>query len=176
MRKIVHVPNSVLTTPSKPVEKINSEIVNLVKDMEETLAAQVDPQGVGLAAPQVGVGLALFITKPNPNSPFEAFINPEILEVVPVRKENKKGRKSHRLEGCLSIPFIWSPVKRGPRVRLEYTDLRGVKHKKWFKGFMAVIVQHEVDHLHGVLFTQRALEQKLQLYEEKEGKLQKLEY
>jgi len=176
MRKIVHAPQAVLTTPAKPVEKINTDIVSLVKDMEKTLNVQVDPQGVGLAAPQVGVSLSLFIAKPNPDGEITVYINPKILETSSVTPPKPSKRKSHRLEGCLSIPLIWSPVTRPTKVRVEYLDLTGKKHQKWVQGFMAVIFQHEVDHLNGILFTQRALEQKRPLYEEKDGKLNKLEY
>lgn len=176
MRKIVHVPNAVLTTPAKEVKHIDREILSLIKEMGKTLTAQVDPQGVGLAAPQVGVSLTLFLAKPTPESTIEAFINPKIIKIEPLPALSKRSKKSHRLEGCLSIPHIWSPVRRSPKVRLEYLDVRGVKHIRWFRGFMAIIVQHEVDHLSGVLFTQRALEQKSQLYEEKDGKLEKLAY
>lgn len=170
MLKIVHVPNSVLTTPAKRIPKIDGSILKLVKEMEKTLNAQVDPEGVGLAAPQVGVGKALFIIKPNPDSPIEAFVNPEILEVV----IDKKKAKKDALEGCLSIPRIWSPVRRSHKVFLKYQSLEGATLKEWFKGFEAVIIQHEVDHLNGVLFTQRALEQDAQLYEEKNGELKKM--
>jgi len=178
MRKIIHVPHEVLTTPSKSVDTIDHAVVDLVKEMEKILAAQVDPQGVGLAAPQIGVGLRIFIAKPSKNKRAEAYINPKILESIPLPDEttDDKKRKSHRLEGCLSIPFIWSPVKRPSAVKVEYQDLNRKKHTKWMKGFMAVIFQHEVDHLMGILFTQRALEQKATLYEEKNGKLEKMDY
>lgn len=170
MLKIVHVPNPVLTTQAQTIEKIDGTIVKLVKEMEKTLNTQVDPEGVGLAAPQVGVSKALFIIKPDPTGPMEAFINPSILELI----EGKKKVKKDALEGCLSIPRIWSPVKRPQKVYLKYQTLEGKTVEKWFKGFEAVIIQHEVDHLNGILFTQRALEQNAQVYEEKDGELKKM--
>lgn len=149
--------------------------------MEKTLAAQIDPQGVGLAAPQVGRNIQLFIIKPSPKTKTEVFINPKILKLQTDKKKSSEGRstsgrKSHKLEGCLSIPRIWSPVTRAKKMQLEYFDLNGKKYTKWFTGFEAVIIQHEVDHLEGILFTQRAIEQKSQLYEETDGKLKKMEY
>lgn len=171
MLKIVQVPNPVLTTPSKPVPKVDGKIKKLIKQMTETLDAQIDPQGVGLAAPQVGVGLTLFIMKPTPKSPTEAFINPRIIEVKQTDKPKKKKKDSESLEGCLSIPKFWSPLHRPQEVALEYTDIEGNLQTRIFKDFDAVIVQHEVDHLEGILFTQRALEQNSQLYQEKEGEL-----
>jgi peptide deformylase len=100
---------------------------------------------------------------------------------LPIGKKNtkkslKKAKKPLKLEGCLSIPKIWSPVARAKKILLEYQDLTCQVKREWFQGFKAIIIQHEVDHLNGILFTQRALEQKNPLYEEKEGKLKKLRY
>ncbi len=183
MLKIVHAPHSVLGKKVGQVKKIDKKIRELVYDMEETLVVQTDPEGVGLAAPQVGVSLAIFIVKPTPKAQTEVFINPHILEVK--KGENKKpeaGDKKQKseeddiegvkLEGCLSVPRIWGPVDRNSEVLVDYLDLNGEKHTKWFSGLKAVIVQHETDHLHGILFTQRALEQKGKLYEEKNGGLE----
>lgn len=91
-------------------------------------------------------------------------------------QKHKRKRKKQHFEGCLSIPKIWSPVKRSKKILLEYQTTEGEKKSEWFSAFDAIIIQHEVDHLNGILFTQRALEQKSQLYEEKKGKLVKLEY
>ncbi len=177
MLKIVNVPNAVLNTPVKRVEKIDSALKKLIKEMKKTLIAQVDPQGVGLAAPQVGESIALFIMKPSPDSPIEVIINPKIkqLQQEPVEKKEDEEKEHEQLEGCLSIPRIWSPIRRHNKVLLEYQDIHGDVHSEWFEDFEATIVQHEVDHLHGILFTQRAVEQNEQLYEEKRGKLKKIE-
>ncbi len=183
MLKIVTVPNVVLTIPSKLVDSFDGKLQELVKDMEHTLNTQVDPQGVGLAAPQVGVGLSLFIIKPSAKSKISVFVNPKILEMeekksftTRVKKDAKGKKEKHHLEGCLSIPRIWAAVKRTKKLLLAYQTFNGEKKTEWFTSFKAVIIQHEIDHLNGILFTQRALEQKNQLYEEKKGKLVKLEY
>lgn len=187
MLKIVSVPNTILTTPVKKVEKFDGSLQRLAKDMEETLTAQVNPQGVGLAAPQVGINLALFIIKPTSKSKTEAIVNPSAEFFQPAAGSSTDGKDEgqapskakkdrQKLEGCLSLPKIWGSLKRAQKVLLEYQDVAGKIHKRWFSGFKAAIIQHEVDHLQGILFTQRALEQHTQLYEEKEGKLKKLEY
>ena len=178
MLKIVKVPNRVLSNTTYAILKIDKKIKDLVYEMEETLIAQVDPQGVGLAAPQVGQSLRLFVIKPDIDAETEVFINPKILEVVESAVRNpqsKKLKENTKLEGCLSIPRIWGPVKRAPKVKLEYLDLNRDKHTEWFTGFKATIIQHEMDHLSGVLFTQRSLEQKANLYEERDGELEKIE-
>ena len=95
----------------------------------------------------------------------------EIVEGEIRTQEQMEEDEDVPLEGCLSIPRIWSPVNRHAKVHLEYTNLRGERKDKWFSGFDAVIIQHEMDHLHGILFTQRSLEQHMKLYEEKNGKL-----
>ncbi|QQG44198.1 MAG: peptide deformylase [Candidatus Roizmanbacteria bacterium] len=179
MIKIVTVPNSVLNSPAQPVTKIDDKIKNLVYDMEEVLIAQIDPQGVGLAAPQVGISLQIFLIKPERNQETEVFINPKILEVKTQNPspttQNVKSPKD-KLEGCLSIPRIWGPVKRANKVKLQYQTLAGETKTQWFTGLKAAIIQHEMDHLNGILFTQKALEQKTPLYEEENGEFTKVNY
>lgn len=175
MLKIVTTPNSILTTPSKKVKKIDNNIKNLVEEMKKTLVTQKDPEGVGLAAPQVGVNLSLFIIKPNKKSPIEVFINPKILKTEESQKKSKKKEKRIKLEGCLSIPKIWGKVQRKNKILVQYQDLNGNIKTEWFSGFKAIIIQHEIDHLQGILFTQRALNQKQRLFQEKDGKLMPLE-
>lgn len=180
MLKIVHAPAPVLTKGVRQVKKIDKKIRELVYDMEETLIAQTDPQGVGLAAPQIDVDLAIFIIKPTLKSETLVFINPKILEtkakgLASPAATKKDDEEDVKLEGCLSIPKIWGPVTRNAKVLLEYQDLTGEKHTEWFSGFKAVIIQHETDHLNGILFTERVLEQKNKLYEEKNGELSALD-
>lgn len=181
MLKIVHAPHDILAKSVKQVNQIDKKIYKLVYEMEETLIAQVDPQGVGLAAPQINENLAIFIIKPTLKADTQVFINPKIVELVksvkPVKPALTDSTKSEdvKLEGCLSIPRIWGPVTRGKKILVEYQNLAGEKKSEWFSGFKSVIIQHEIDHLHGVLFTQRVLEQKGKLYLEKDGELEKIE-
>lgn len=172
MLKIVTVPNPVLTTPTLKVKTITPKIRRLVEEMKKTLISQRDPEGVGLAATQVGESLSIFIMRPTLKGEISVFINPEAksIESEEIINDSKtlKSRKSKqsKMEGCLSIPRIWAPLKRKGRIQLEYEDLDGVKHSKVFEGFEAIIVAHEVDHLNGILFTQRCLEQNVTMYEE----------
>jgi len=96
--KIVQIPNKVLITPVEAITTFDSKLKKLIVDMEETLIACVDPQGVGLAAPQVGISQSLFITKPSPDEDTRAFINPVILELdetwPPQPKPKKKKKDS----------------------------------------------------------------------------------
>lgn len=180
MLKIVTVPNSVLTSPTKPVGEINNKIKKIVADMEKILVAQDDPPGVGLAANQVGLDISIFIIKPTEKSKIDVFINPKIVKssatMIERQKKDKHSKKKVKLEGCLSIPRIWGPVKRSDRVFLKYQDLTGKEYIKWFTGFESIIIQHEMDHLNGVVFTQRSIEQKGQIYREEGDELVKIEY
>ncbi len=148
--------------------------------MEKILVVQNDPPGVGLAANQVGLDQSIFIIRSTLKSKTKVFINPKILKTVfdkdSLYQKKPKGRKKVKLEGCLSIPRIWGPVKRSERIFLHYQDLTGKEHLKWFTGFEAIIIQHEVDHLNGIVFTQRAVEQKGQLFREENDELVKIEY
>lgn len=168
MMPIVIAPNSVLASKAREVKKIDKEIKDLISEMKQTLAAARDPQGVGLAAPQVGKDLRIFMAKPTEKSPYLVFINPKILEIKERTKTYTRSRKikgkMEKLEGCLSIPSIWGPVLRSPTLSLSYMDEKGVPHTKKFTGFLATIIQHEMDHLNGVLFPKRVLEQKGRLY------------
>lgn len=170
MLEIVNAPSPVLSQVAKPVGKIDRPIVTLIDEMKLALISAVDPIGVGLAAPQVGKSIRLFITKPNPKSKsFSVFINPQIIEIAPEKKLSKakspkSGKKTKKLEGCLSLKNIWGEVKRAQEVKLSYTDEKGKNHIKNFKGFMTTIILHELDHLNGVLFPKRVLEQKGTLY------------
>lgn len=176
--KILTIPHPILTQKAKPVKKIDKKIEYLVKHMSELLNQQTDPPGVGLAAPQVGKNLSLFIIKPTKKAKPTVFINPIIKKTVFVKdsfeKNKAKKNKKTAIEGCLSIPKIWGVVRRANKVLVEYQDLSGEKKIKWFSGFEAVIIQHEIDHLNGILFTKRVIENNLPLYEEKEGKLRKI--
>ncbi len=178
MIPIITTPNSILVKKSDKVERFDKKLKNLVSQMEETLLATTDPKGVGLAAPQVGISLRIFQIKPTEKSKVLTFINPEIVPspATAVSAEASqpgslanarsapKNSKGKLLEGCLSIPNIWGNVTRKKEVTVKWQDENGKEHTKSFKGFSATIIQHELDHLNGILFTKHVLEQNEQLY------------
>lgn len=169
MLPIVTAPNDVLSQPAKPVNKIDNSVHQLIKEMTQSLISAIDPEGVGLAAPQVGKSLQIFIIKSSPKSPLLTFINP-VMHVpadskLPVKRTGKrKEKKGVKLEGCLSLKDIWGMVDRYPTIVLSYLDEKGQQHEKKFAGLMATIIQHEYDHLQGILFPKHVLEQGHQLY------------
>lgn len=198
--KIVAAPNSVLSQPAKKVSKIDKNILRLIEEMKKSLLAAKDPEGVGLAAPQVGKSLQIFLAKPMPKSDIEVFINPKIIhkdkkdkfesltlsadrrkelnadfsekqsslvkqsEKTAKAKEKSGIDKNIQLEGCLSLPNVWGEVNRSPMVTLSYLDEDNKARTRKFKEFVATIIQHEMDHLNGILFPKRVLEQKGKLY------------
>jgi peptide deformylase len=128
----------VLRRKTALVPKVTKEIRRLLKDMRETMASV---QGVGLAAPQVGESLRLCIAMIDGKP--EALLNPQILS------KSKKILLDE--EGCLSLPNAWMPVPRAGEIVVSYMDTKGKQHERKLSEFNARVVQHEVDHLDGVL-------------------------
>jgi peptide deformylase len=148
IREIIILPDKKLRLVSKPVEKVTTEVRKLADDMLETM---YDAPGIGLAAIQVAEPLRLITmdlakrdedgeSKPRPR----VFINPEIL--------SSSEELSVYEEGCLSIPEYYEEVERPAQVRVRFTDLDGKVHEEDAEGLFATCIQHEIDHLNGVLF------------------------
>ncbi len=144
IREILTVPNSILKQVSKPVEAVTDETRALMDDMLETMYAA---PGIGLAAVQIGVPINVIVmdlAKDDEEPAPKYFINPEILELdeefIPYD------------EGCLSIPDVFDTVDRPKRCKLTYLDYNGEKVTEWAEGLYAVCIQHEMDHLKGIVF------------------------
>ncbi|MEA2869848.1 MAG: peptide deformylase [Bradyrhizobium sp.] len=148
IREIIILPDKQLRLVSKPVEKVTAEVRKLADDMFETMYAA---PGIGLAAIQVAQPLRLITmdlakrdedgeSRPRPR----VFINPEIL--------SSSEELSVYEEGCLSIPEYYEEVERPAQVRIRFTDLDGKVHEEDADGLFATCIQHEIDHLNGVLF------------------------
>jgi peptide deformylase len=144
LREILIVPDPILKQVSKPVETVDDDLRALMDDMLETMYAA---PGIGLAAIQVGVAKRVIVMdlarEGEPPAP-RHFVNPEILwaseETAPYE------------EGCLSVPDIFDEVERPSRVKLRYLDYHGKTVEEDAEGLFAVCIQHEMDHLEGVLF------------------------
>ncbi|MBR0698133.1 peptide deformylase [Bradyrhizobium lablabi] len=148
IREIIILPDKQLRLVSKPVEKVTPEIRKLADDMFETM---YDAPGIGLAAIQVAQPLRLItmdLAKPDESGETtrrpRVFINPEIISA--------SEEKSVYEEGCLSIPEYYEEVERPARVRVRFLDLDGNMHEEDAQGLYATCIQHEIDHLNGVLF------------------------
>jgi peptide deformylase len=163
IREIIEVPDPRLKTVSSPVETFDAELKALVSDMFETMYAA---NGIGLAAIQVGVPLRVLVIDLQPDDPDaepevchhdghehthqptkrepRIFVNPEILD--PAEELNTYQ------EGCLSVPDIYADVDRPKACRVRWQDLEGNLHEEEMEGLLATCIQHEMDHLEGVLF------------------------
>ena len=144
VRDILILPDKRLRLLSKPVAKIDAATKQLVEDMFDTM---YDAPGIGLAAIQIGEPRRIvtmdLAKKDEPKQP-QVFINPELI--------SKSGDKNTHEEGCLSIPEYYEEVERPAAVRFRYLDLDGKQHEVDVDGLLATCIQHEIDHLDGVLF------------------------
>jgi len=132
--------NPILRQKAKKVNKIDAEIKQLILDMIETLEAN---NGIGLAAPQINQLLQIIIAKPEPDKEALVLINPQI------KKTSRK--KEVMEEGCLSLPDISIPIERPVKITVQGLDINGQLIKIKAKGLLARIIQHEIDHLSGIL-------------------------
>ncbi len=159
--KIVDAQKPSLRVESKKVKVIDKKVKDLIADMFETLRIQKDPEGVGLAAPQVGKNIRLFVIDYQKLK--RVIINPTIVEVK-TKKESTEKKKKQVLEGCLSLPHFYGPLKRADSITITYQNEHGEDVTETFTGFHAQIIEHEIDHLNGILFVDRILEQHSPLY------------
>ena len=157
---IVAYPEPALKKVASEVGEVNEQIKTLAANMIETMYAA---RGVGLAAPQVGESIRMIVVDPHyvdaPPNP-RVLINPEIYflgeEIVSEQ------------EGCLSVPLGFrADVKRNNKIKVKYTDLYGNKKEEIFEEFPAIVIQHEVDHLNGILFIDKISRLKRSLYDAK---------
>jgi peptide deformylase len=164
---ILTYPDPVLKNPTTPVTEIDDEIRQIVADMADTMYAA---PGVGLAAIQAGIDKSIIVYDPEADDQkrdFKVLINPEITFY--------EGSMNSENEGCLSVPDFRADVKRHARVTAEGMDINGRRVKIHAEGLLSVILQHEIDHLNGILFIDRISVLKRQMYKKKRLKALKSE-
>lgn len=144
IRPIITLPDPILRMKAEPVERMDAELRRLIDDM---LATMYDAPGIGLAAPQIGISRRLIVMDPakedQPKTPL-VMLNPEILD-------RSEALRVHE-EGCLSIPEFTAEIERPARTRVAYVDPEGKPREAELEGIWSTLVQHEIDHLNGVLF------------------------
>jgi peptide deformylase len=144
LRQILTEPNKILREKSLPVEKMDADVQKLMDDMLETMYAA---PGIGLAAIQVGIPKRVIVLdiakKDGPKNPL-FFVNPEIIE----KSENNLTYE----EGCLSVPGQFAEIDRSDKCHLKYLDYHGQPKEIKTEGMLATCIQHEIDHLEGILF------------------------
>ncbi|MBP7927983.1 peptide deformylase [Patescibacteria group bacterium] len=149
---IITIPNSVLSTKCSKVKDLDTEAEKIMTNLEETLW-EGRFKGVGLAAPQLGYTQRIFAAhrslKKDQDPVKYMFVNPEITKFSTATEIG--------WEGCLSIPDTYCKVKRSKEIVVEYMDKNGEKQKTRASGFFARIIQHELDHLDGILITHKCI-------------------
>ncbi|MBX9455431.1 MAG: peptide deformylase [Rhizobium sp.] len=144
IKPLIILPDPVLRQVSAPFETIDDSVHALSSDMIETM---YDAPGIGLAAVQIGIPrrmLVIDVSKEDEEKAPQVFINPEILQ--------SSDERSVYEEGCLSIPDYYAEVERPARITVKYLGLDGKEHIDDAEGLLATCLQHEIDHLNGVLF------------------------
>lgn len=144
--KVIIYPNPFLRKKTKRVKK--SEILKLQSLISEMIKIMKEKNGVGLAAPQIGKSLKIIVIAADDKGGILALINPKILK--------KSFRKEIGEEGCLSFPGIYGLVKRAKKIKVAAINQEGKKIKFFATNFFARVILHEVDHLNGILFIDRA--------------------
>lgn len=159
---ILTYPNDFLRQPTQNVETIDEKIHEIIENMAETM---YQAPGVGLAAIQAGIDKSIIVYDPEADSDkkdYNALINPKII--------SSQGETISENEGCLSVPDFRSDVKRAESVVVEGLDRTGNAVRINANGLLSVILQHEIDHLHGILFIDRISTLKRELYKKKRKK------
>jgi peptide deformylase len=152
VREIVTIPDPVLRRKARKVTEVDADVRRLIHEMVETMR---EAPGVGLAAPQVGISSRILVVEFGDEEDEEApkklyaLVNPEIVEV-------SEDEKVVGIEGCLSIPRLVGEVERYERIVVKALNRHGKPVKLKAEGWLARIFQHEIDHLEGVLYTDRA--------------------
>lgn len=158
VREILHYPDPLLRKKSVPVTVFDGPLQQLAQDMVETMYAA---PGVGLAAPQVGELLRLIVLDCSASDePADLIVaaNPELIA---------SAGESYEEEGCLSVPGFCTAVKRHQEVTLRYQDPTGQVHERHADGLLAIGIQHEIDHLEGILFVDRLSPLKRSIFKKK---------
>lgn len=171
IKKIITIPNTTLRQQSKPVKKIDKKTEQLVNDLIDTAKAAEEPKGVGLSAIQIGKSIRVFVIKKGKK--FVPIINPKISWQSKKMFSQVLKKEKVFLEGCLSVPGYYGFVDRPYAIKLKWQDLEGKIQQGKFENKEAAYVQHELDHLNGIIFVDRILKQQGKVYKlkkDKEGK------
>lgn len=169
MIKIVEYPDKILRKRALEVAKLSPEVLEEIKSLVTTLK-EIE-HGAGLAAPQLGISKRFFGIKNGKTKEVEVYVNPKIEDVFGGKKQyfiytNKDEKEEPFLEGCLSLPNLYGAVKRYAKIRVSFEG-----GSKTLKDYEAIVFQHELDHLDGILFTDHVKEEQGQLYRDDNGKL-----
>lgn len=168
IKPILTLPNEKLRQKSQEVTTFDASLQKLISDLADTLVAQTNPPGLGLSAVQLGVLKRVFVARIK--NKIKSFVNPKILKF-------SKNEVAY-LEGCFSVPDLYGHLLRPAEIGLKFQDRHGKLTIKHYKGLAARIIQHEIDHLEGILFIDHIHDQNGKLFKvekDKKGKEELIE-
>jgi peptide deformylase len=157
-KPVITIPDPILTSKSAKVKEINDEVKKVVEDLIDSLETAKDPEGAGLAAPQIGYPLKICVVKnffEDPTNPANTLseniilINPKII--------SHSTETDLDWEGCLSVPNLFGKVERYKKIKVSAMDINWQSIKVKASDFFARVLQHEIDHLEGILFTEKVV-------------------
>lgn len=162
VKTILTFPDPILLKKAGKITKFDDELKTVVQDLLDTVLSAKDPEGAGLAAPQIGVSKRVVIVRnfiPDPNDPSKdiahniVLVNPKII--------SKSKETTLDWEACLSVPNVYGKVERYKKIKIKAQDENGEDFRLNATGYFAAIIQHEMDHLDGILFTTKVVGQTL---------------
>lgn len=162
IRRIIEYPEPLLRVKAKDIDRFDDSLNALIEDLADTM---YDAPGIGLAAPQIAESKRVIVvdtTKPGEERSYQALVNPEIVAHQDYQLDE---------EGCLSVPDLTAQVKRYQQVTVSYRRADGTAEQLTAEGRMAVVLQHEIDHLDGILFIDHLSPLKRSLYKKKRKKM-----
>ncbi|EKD57368.1 MAG: hypothetical protein ACD_57C00329G0001 [uncultured bacterium] len=170
VKNILTIPQNeqALRQKSQEITNFDKSVESLITDLTDTIEAQVDPIGLGLSAPQIGIFKRVFVARIR--NRLKSFVNPKITKFG--------SNETSFLEGCFSVPDLYGHVIRPAEIDLESCDMHGKKAASHYNGVPARIIQHELDHLDGVLFIDHVHDQNGKVFKvekDKRGKEQFVE-
>lgn len=179
---IVKYPNKILSQKCQKVTEVDEDVLKVIDKLKSSLIDASN--GVGLAAPQVGENLSIFAIRDHSNENIQIYINPQIMVALDKEKiypqvYTEEGEREEFYEGCLSFPKFYGTVKRWMEIKVKYQVINKKNKletkKDKLTGMMAIVFQHELDHLEGVLFIDRINEEEGSIFKEDGGKLNEID-
>lgn len=157
VKEIIKVPNSILTTKCEKIAAFDEDLKTLVQDLIDTAEAARDPEAAGLAAPQIGISKKVCVVRRFFSSGSKKKLLIENIVLVNPKMISSSRETDIDWEGCMSIPNTYGKIERSKRIKIKAHNENGEEFKMSVSGYLARVIQHEMDHLDGVLLTHKTI-------------------
>ena len=155
VKPIITIPNKLLEDPTEKVGKITDYIKDVAEDLLDTVLKAEDPEGAGLSANQIGVNKRMCVVRNFYEDPKLDSVNSEDIVLINPKIISKSNETEMDWEGCLSVPDVYGKVPRFKKIKIKAKDINGDTIRLTANGYFARVIQHELDHLDGILFTEK---------------------